>query len=159
MTERELEWLHAHAKLFSRIVEIGTWKGRSTSALAASGNEVIAVDSWLGEPGHEPFYGELATARESVMNAARGNLARFPNVTLVEGTSADVTVDNIGMLFVDGGHSKPAVRADLLNLVPRVIKGGIVCGHDWQLRGVREAVLETFGNAKRGPVNLWWVGV
>ncbi len=51
----------------------------------------------------------------------------------------DVKVD---FVFIDGAHDYESVMHDLMDYVPRVKRGGIICGHDYELSpGVRFAVL------------------
>src|SRR5262245_48308471 len=49
MFEAELAWLEEQALERTIIVEIGSWQGRSTKALAATPGTVYAVDDWRGE--------------------------------------------------------------------------------------------------------------
>src|SRR5579872_1226425 len=55
MLSTELEWLAEKAKRRKNIVEVGSWMGRSTRALADSTRgTVIAVDTWKGSDEDEP---------------------------------------------------------------------------------------------------------
>ena len=54
MTEAELQWLTERAAEASSVVEIGSWKGRSTAALLSGcKGTVTAVDHFLGSPDDE----------------------------------------------------------------------------------------------------------
>jgi hypothetical protein len=49
------------------------------------------------------------------------------------------------MIFVDGEHSHGAVRRDINNYLGLLADGGLLCGHDFQVRdGVTKAVTEKF---------------
>jgi hypothetical protein len=49
MPDRELDWLSKQAAVYTNIVEIGSFMGRSTRALAeATRGTVTAVDTWAG---------------------------------------------------------------------------------------------------------------
>jgi hypothetical protein len=51
MSEREVAWLAHMAAQHHRIVELGSWKGRSTRALGDNTpGTVWAVDTWAGSP-------------------------------------------------------------------------------------------------------------
>ena len=52
--------------------------------------------------------------------------------------------NSLGFVYLDAGHSYECVMADLKAWVPKVVKGGIVAGHDFLNRsyGVERAVRE-----------------
>jgi len=70
-------------------------------------------------------------------------------------------------VFIDGDHSYSMTMADIKNYKNNVIKGGILCGHNYDKDvnpnnahpGVKRAVDEVFGN--RVTINsddaFWWV--
>jgi MMP 1-O-methyltransferase len=120
------------------IVEIGSWKGKSTICLglgsrAGSGVRIFAVD-----PHADYRHGEFKD------NIDRAGLADL--VTPVKGLSQDVVGgfdEPIELLFVDGSHEEDDVRDDFEQWVPKVVDGGVVAFHDttWH-RGVRRVVAE-----------------
>jgi predicted O-methyltransferase YrrM len=120
------------------IVEIGSWKGKSTICLglgSRAGNDVrvFAVD-----PHADYRHGEFKD------NIERAGIADL--VTPLKGFSQQV-VDGfdepIELLFVDGSHEEDDVREDFERWVPKVVDGGIVAFHDttWH-EGVRRVVAE-----------------
>lgn len=51
MYEEELRWLAEHASRSTSIIEVGIWKGRSTTALChAAAGRVYAIDHFQGSP-------------------------------------------------------------------------------------------------------------
>ena len=120
------------------IVEIGSWKGKSTICLglgsrAGNGIRIFAVD-----PHADYRHGEF---KENVDRAGIADL-----VTPVKGLSQDVVGDfdePIELLFVDGSHEEDDVRYDFETWVPKVVDGGVVAFHDttWHA-GVRRVVAE-----------------
>lgn len=130
------------------IVEVGSWKGRSTKALAcASPGIVYAVDHWDGAwgPGADPEAG--------VFEAFSTNLAeeiRSGKVVPIRASSADgarllaergVVAD---MVFIDADHTYEAVKSDIEAFMPLLAEGGLLCGHDYETvwPGVIQAVNE-----------------
>jgi predicted O-methyltransferase YrrM len=113
------------------IVEIGSWKGRSTIWLAhgagRAGQKVRAID---------PHVGSREDPGERTLDAFRRNLERAGVASVVEPlvmTSADavrVLQGPVELLFVDGDHSPEGARSDADLWLPRVAEGGTVMFHD-----------------------------
>jgi predicted O-methyltransferase YrrM len=120
------------------IVEIGSWKGKSTICLgrgsrAGKGVRIFAVD-----PHADYRHGEF---KENIERAGIADL-----VTPVKGFSQQVVADfeePIELLFVDGSHEEDDVREDFNTWVPKVVDGGVVAFHDttWHA-GPRKVVAE-----------------
>src|SRR5512133_3477979 len=128
LSDEEGEALYELARACSGtgvIVEIGSWKGKSTICLgigsrAGSGVRIFAVD-----PHADYRHGEFKD------NIERAGIADL--VTPVKGLSQDVAdefQEPIELLFVDGSHEEELVREDFDKWVPKVIDGGIVAFHD-----------------------------
>jgi predicted O-methyltransferase YrrM len=120
------------------IVEIGSWKGKSTICLglgsrAGNGVRIFAVD-----PHADYRHGEF---RDNIERVGIADL-----VAPVKGFSqqvADGFEEPVELLFVDGSHEEDDVREDFEKWVPKVVEGGIVAFHDttWHA-GVRRVVAE-----------------
>lgn len=146
LTELEGASLY-HAALYGpregKIVEIGSFKGRSTVWLAkgsmrARRELVYTIDPHLGSPEHRPG-GEQASHmppegttefvfRRNIQHAGVENWI-VPVVT----TSHDALRswrDPIRLLFIDGDHAYNAVRNDFLEWQRYVVVGGLVAFHD-----------------------------
>ncbi len=105
------------------IVEIGSYKGKSTFAWAQG-----AIDGACGVPvysvdiAHDPSF--------------EGNLQRagvLDRVRIIRGNSPDIARSwslPVELLFIDGAHNYDAVKADFEGWVPHVIPGGIIALHD-----------------------------
>ena len=113
------------------IVEIGSWKGRSTTWLASgarlAGQRVYAIDPHRGSR-EDPA---VETLNEFLDNLARNGLADVvePMVMTSEEAAARIA-GPIELLFIDGDHSYEAVRRDAELWLPRLMDGGIVMFHD-----------------------------
>ena len=141
LSDEEGEALYELARACSGrgvIVEIGSWKGKSTICLgrgsrAGNGVRIFAVD-----PHADYRHGEF---KENIDRAGLADL-----VTPVKGLSQEVVEDfdePIELLFVDGSHEEDDVRHDFDTWVPKVVEGGVVAFHDttWH-EGVRRVVAE-----------------
>lgn len=113
------------------IVEIGSWKGRSTTWLASgarlAGQRVYAIDPHRGSR-EDPA---VDTLNEFLANLARNGLADVvePMVMTSEEAAARIA-GPIELLFIDGDHSYEAVRRDAELWLPRLMDGGTVMFHD-----------------------------
>jgi predicted O-methyltransferase YrrM len=113
------------------IVEIGSWKGRSTVWLAAgariSDTRVYAVDPHRGSR-EDP---QADTLPEFKANLERLALTRYVEpLVMTSAEAARVVEGPIALLFIDGDHSVEAVRRDAALWLPKLVDGGIVMFHD-----------------------------
>jgi SAM-dependent methyltransferase len=120
-----------------RIVEIGSFRGRSTIVLAraASGDvEVVAIDPHLGsdrgpqEIAAQPELGEQDTEIFRANLQRHGVLDRVDHVRMV--SSEAPLPDAIDLLYVDGAHRFRPARDDLVRWGARVRDGGTMLVHD-----------------------------
>lgn len=131
----EERWLFDAAYSLSgpaSIVEVGSFRGRSTCFLASGcrGTEkkVFAVDTFNGNDsdfGYRDFFGEFSE------NVKRAGLSKY--VEPVVGKSVEVAktwATPIHLLFIDGSHVCEDVLADFFGLLPHVVPGGVIAFHD-----------------------------
>ncbi len=139
LTDEQAERLRTVAARSARIVEIGSYRGRSTIVLAGAappGAEVVAIDphagndrgprQWEGTAGegeadHVAFHANLERAGV----AGRVRHVRRPSQEALGFVSGDVD-----LLFVDGAHRFAAAAADLHRWGARVGPGGTLLVHD-----------------------------
>ena len=148
MTPGELDFLYKTAKEMDSIVEIGSWKGRSTHALLSGcKGTVTAIDTWKGTKGEEGNPHIEAEGHDVFTDDFMKNVGHFPNLVPMRMTSLEAAAlipdKSVDMVFIDGDHSYEAVRADIAAWLPKARK--LICGHDWQWHTVQEAVTEAFG--------------
>lgn len=124
------------------ILEIGSWKGKSSIWLAhgsrsGCGAQVYAVDPHLGHAPDSP-----SGVRSGTFGEFRENLVRFgvaeqitPLVTTSEIAAA--TFDHpIELLFIDGAHAYDLVKLDFDLWCPKVVEGGTIVLHDSNAGGI-----------------------
>ena len=149
MSRAELEWLYAQAALASRICEVGCHMGRSTWALCrGTTGRVWAVDSWEDPKAYEVFSSNMSGAR---------NLIRMKGESVPTARILKVLFD---LVFIDADHAYEAVAADIKAWLPKVSRGGILAGHDYDggWPGVVQAVNELIGfKMKRWPGSIWYM--
>lgn len=152
------------------LVEIGLWKGMSFSYLVLKAKEqlgedvkVYGVDTFRGDP-NNPREQELIQKMELPLiqtflsNMEKLNIRNGQDYYLLdmESVLASKYVQKADFVFVDGGHLKEQVLADIKAWLPRVKKGGILAGHDFDAPGVKEAVEKMFGDDYK-VINTSWV--
>lgn len=152
-------------------VEIGCWKGRSTSFIGKicneNGTRLVCVDHWNGsKDGLQPRY-EAALATENVEQTFRANMATLGiTVEVLAKPSLEAIADfapgSVDRVFLDGSHDGPSVAADLEAWSTRLKPDGILAGHDYapKYSGLRDAV-DAFAKekglvVKRGPRDIWY---
>lgn len=141
----ELRWLAEQASKHERIVEIGSWQGRSAKVMAAvTPGLVTAVDDFRGAGGAaaDGWYGPKgfplginATPHEQLEERFRANLAEEIEAGKLEllvsaSLPAAKHFSGLDMVYIDGDHETEAVRADLKAWSAALAPGGLLCGHD-----------------------------
>lgn len=126
------------------VVELGSWKGRSTAWLAHAlrdrgAGRVLAVDTWAGtqnEPDHArrlAGYGPDQLYQEFLGNlrglGLEAQVEPWRMTTLEAARRWDRGV-SIGLLYIDADHSYEGVRADFEHWSPFVVRGGVVVFDD-----------------------------
>jgi methyltransferase family protein len=122
-----------------QIVEIGSYRGRSTIVLAraaAAGTSVVAIDPHAGnDRGPQEIEG-YASEAESDHRAFLGNLdragvsERVRHVRLPSTDAHPEVTGEVALLYVDGAHRYGPARDDLRDWGARVARGGTMLIHD-----------------------------
>jgi predicted O-methyltransferase YrrM len=172
MSELELTWLAEQASKAERIIEVGSWCGRSTRALALhTPGTVWAVDAWtsmLGgyadnqtkreaEDAYAKFIDNLGEFVFSTKHPAKVNVMRINSLTTAGMLAIRYGNHYFDMVFLDGDHSYEQVSAEIIHYKPLIKPGGMLCGHDLGHGGVNQAVRELVPEyqAVEGT-QLWW---
>jgi predicted O-methyltransferase YrrM len=162
LSEAEADLLMGYATL-SRgdILEIGTYAGKSAITMASfTSHTVYTIDplaphslsyvmettlpKWIADP-------LLRWGKNSKRQKIYRNIYEFNvmgRVRLIEGFSHDVVPklpDNgFGMVFIDGDHSYPSAKVDLMLCYSKLMPGGYMLVHDCNgyFPGVERAVNE-----------------
>lgn len=85
---------------------------------------------------------------------------RFPDRgTVIKSDSLqyakNVPDHSLDFVFIDGDHLKEAVKLDITHWLPKVRPGGVICGHDIFMPGVREAVDEMLPGWTEHKQAIW----
>ncbi len=165
----ELRWLAEQASTRRHIVEIGSWKGRGTRAMADNimvGASVCAVDTWNGTA--EDWHMEELAGKHPdwLYNEFIANVSGSTGVVRPYRTSSLHAADEFrqlgltfDMIFIDAAHDYQNVKDDVLAWRPLLAPGGLLCGHDFEpgRGGVIQAVKECIPNARRLGIGTIWI--
>jgi len=154
MSEEELNWLFETSQKCNNIVEVGSFKGRSTHALlSGTQGKVTAIDSWkLHWDKNHHHNGEV------VFKEFKENLKDFTNLEIVKATSNETVNryedDSLDMVFLD---FTTQYHEYLQAIKKWSLKTKFICGHEYseKFHDVIKAVDEVFGKPD-GVVGMIW---
>jgi hypothetical protein len=152
------------------IVELGCWRGKSSSFLAvevmkANKNfNLHFVDTWGGSPEHYTDQNLVDEINEDkIYNEFISNLSKVDTpYTIHRMTSLEAAEafenNSVDFVFFDTNHSYGYVTKELKAWFPKVKKLGVMAGHDYRT-GVRVAVDNFFKQSIEvyvGQIALSW---
>lgn len=152
----EVVWLADEATKHSRIVELGSYLGRSTRALADNTlGSVIVVDDFKG-----PRDAISETPEEIYRKFHENMQGVFLDKIFVHNCDHATIQPNFtfDMCFIDGSHEYEDVKRDIAKWLPFLEKGGLMCGHDFadEYEGVKRAVCEAFAGKQMNLTDTIW---
>lgn len=134
------ECLARYAKLVEYpIVELGSWKGKSTVYLAEGsleGNKVrvYAVDTWNGSNEHHKLKIDCKGLYEQFLENIR-DMGLEHIITPIRENSHNLKLlalpNEIGLLFIDADHDYENVKSDFERYSPLLVVGGFLIFHDY----------------------------
>ncbi len=148
LTDEEGEALYELARRCSGdgvIVEIGSWKGKSTVCLGLGSQAGNGVPVYAIDPHADYRFGDFKT------NVERAGIAELVRpIASLSQPAADTFDQPIELLFVDGSHEYDLVLEDFEKWVPKVVDGGWVAFHDttWTA-GPRKVVAHAVYRSRR----------
>jgi len=124
LTKAEGEFLYKASLKAKQVVEIGSWKGRSTVCIASGlrdgiGGKVVAIDPHTGSSEHQKKFGVIDTYDEFLSNINQSGLDQFiiPKRMTSEEAEKEYS-EQPGLVLVDGAHEYRLVSLDY-RLVPK----------------------------------------
>jgi len=159
---RGLMWLAEQASTCQKIVELGSYHGRSARAMSDNSDAHLwCIDTWdwqcngsqwkVTENDYEIFLKNLIDVQD--------------RVTVLKMTTCDaieyLAPGTFDMVFIDASHDYESVRFDIVNYMPLLVPGGLLCGHDYLngRPGVDKAVEELIHPLYKEPDAIWWTRI
>lgn len=132
-------------------VEIGSYKGKSTVAIASGLNGTLyAIDPHTGNVEHRNV-GHSDTYEEFLRNTKD-----YRNIMPLRMTSHEgrrfVADNSVGLLFIDGSHEYTDVIKDISDWIPTLRDEATVAFNDYEWPGVYRALMETIA-VRNGPLS------
>lgn len=123
--DEEAQLLQKYARDVN-VIELGSYCGKSTVAMAAVAKTVYAVDT---------FDGRATTSQKPTWDEFINNLEACGvfNVIPKKGTTENEVIGafaTTGLLFIDAEHTYEAVKRDFDLYYPKVVTGGFIILHD-----------------------------
>lgn len=151
-----------NAPTTAHFVELGSWRGRSTSYLAVniinSGKNIRldAVDTWRGSWAEAIHQQDPAVINDTLYDEFLKNIepvkAVVNPVRMHTLEAAKQYSDNsLDFIFVDASHEYEDVKQDILAWLPKLKPGCLMAGDDYTCPGVEQAVNELFPGMPPGP--------
>jgi len=141
--------------------EIGSFFGRSTTALAEVAKAIYAIDTFRAS-GDGATQVEGAPHEFTILDGFCANIYGYTNIRICIGRSTEIagTFSNqfFDLIFIDGSHEYEEVKADIEAWWPKLKDLGIMAFHDYKAwPGVTKAIDEKFVTVQGPMVSLGWV--
>lgn len=173
-SEDEGRWYARFARALrgGTFVEVGSWKGRSTSFIGpvcnANGTRLVCVDHWRGS--HDVLADRYAAALavEDVEQTFRRNMAELGIAVEVIAEPSVIAAArfpsrSVDRVFIDAGHDHASVSEDLRVWSEKLVPGGVLAGHDYDFKHPEVvAAVDAFAAERRlvvekGPRAIYWL--
>lgn len=124
------------------VVEIGSWKGKSTYCLAKGlrYGKVFAIDPFdaSGDPSAAEIY-KANKGEKPLLAQFQERMAELQvdgRIEVLQGRSADFgeKFEKVDLLFIDGDHSIGGCKADFDLFAGKIVSGGYILFHDYDPR-------------------------
>ena len=156
------------AKDGAHFVEVGAWRGRSTSYMAVnianSGKKIKfdVVDTWRGSVDEEVHQQDPSVINDTLYDEFLANMEPVKHIVnpirMTSEAAVELYEDNtLDFVLIDGSHEYELVKKDLTNWLAKLKPGAMLAGDDYEWPGVKQAVNELLPGFTHMPVIGCWV--
>ncbi len=139
--------------------ELGAATGITTEHLlkrCPSLKKLVIADIWIPVGNHPHPW-----SRNDMEDGFRRKFGTNRRIRILKGLSWEMAKHiqdgYLDFVFIDACHEKECVKKDVTAWLPKLKVGGLLCGHDINLKGVRDAVEELVpGWIDSGVNNVWY---
>lgn len=138
-------------------VEIGSYAGESSTLFANNVKKLYCVDTWSDE--HLPQFEEGQNTSAEIESIFRERTSYIVNIHILKMTSEEASKkfedESIDFVYLDGGHTTLDITSDSSVWYPKLKKGGIFSGHDYNSFTVSQVVNEFCRKHNKSPINVY----
>lgn len=165
-------WLATQGHHTGLGVEVGTQHGNyAATILRTWGGHLTCIDPWVKQPVDVYHDGANLFDQRQVMCEALSKIGTNPRCTVRREFSLEavktVKDESLTFVYLDANHAIDFVRGDVREWFPKVMIGGLFCGHDFYIRydkdtnsDAQTAVMEFAERVDQWPqitwCNSWW---
>lgn len=120
------------------VLELGSYAGRSTIAMARTANLVVSVDWHQGDRDTGPADTWAEMLRNLRRERVEGKVVAVRSS--IEQAGKILAPGAFTLAFIDSAHDEDSVTRDTRLAMRLVAPGGIVAWHDWNYAAVQRAV-------------------
>lgn len=160
MQPDELQFLYEQASKSKSVLEIGSWKGRSSHAiLSGCKGMVTCVDTFAGSAQLGDATNKMAKEAD-IYKEFMANVGHFTNLRVIRSSSKEASEilkdEKFDMIFIDSEHTYEAVKEDIALWQGKAKK--ILCGHDFcdPWPPVKRAVDESLVKDGVAGYSIWY---
>ncbi len=120
------------------VLELGAWRGRSTTVLSEVARYVVSVDRHQGIDDH--------MKRPDSLPGYIAEIRPLRNVAMVIADFVDfvpLLKERFDLVFIDGDHDYDSVLRDIA--LALLVEPAVIAMHDYDYSDVKRAAMETFG--------------
>lgn len=171
------QWLveNINQRKYEKVAELGVQNGENSMRLLGNCpgiKEFLAVDLWKPQPENKGPQNWVGWAHNSNYYKTKKRLKAFEDRVTIH-IVKDYTYNVVhkfpdgyfDLIFMDADPGYESCKRDILDWLPKVRTGGVLCGHDADWPTVRKAVEDVFRPGRydivkyQGVDRIWYVEV
>lgn len=129
----EIDTLAFLAKEKENCLEIGSYIGKSSIAIAANAKRLLCIDTFKAIADKCDKNGNLLQ-KGNCLRVFLENTKGYTNIRYMIGRSENIVPnldETFDLVFIDGNHSYKGVKRDIRNCWPKIRVGGVIILHDY----------------------------